>query len=187
MLPPGSLLTAAAALALFSAFFYWRQNYRGQIGGAISVAKLLWLDYAILAWIVMPAFLVASPQVSPAWRRLFTIHLINFGARAVIELILLYVFVAWSPVYGIAHDVFSIALIAWLAPHDGSLLYHYSWTIRAGLVCEIVFAALFHRLTSKERAIWFASDSPRFRLINRLTIAVDVVMVGDLAFLVSHA
>src|SRR5207248_6344010 len=45
MLPSGSLLTAAAALALFSAFFYWRQNYRGQIGGAISVAKLLWLDY----------------------------------------------------------------------------------------------------------------------------------------------
>jgi hypothetical protein len=187
MLRPGSLIAAAAALALFSALFYRRQNFKGQIGGAISMAKLLWLDYAILAWLVIPAFLIFSTNVSAAWRRVFTIHLINFGARAVIELILLYVFVAWSPVYGIAHDIFSIALIAWLAPHDGSILYHYSWTIRVGLVCEIVFAALFHRLTSKEHAIYFASREPRFRLINRLTIAVDLAAYTDLGYVVLHA
>ena len=187
MLRSGSLLAVAAALVLFSTFFYWRQNYRGQIGGAMSITKLLWLDYAIFAWFIVPAFLIRSPHVSAEWRRLFTIHLINFGARAIIELILLYVFVAWSPVYGITHDIFSIALIAWLAPHDGSILVHYSWTLRIGLVCEIVFAALFHRETSKEHAIWFASDDPRFRLINRLTLAVDAAACADLGYLVAHA
>src|SRR5205085_9116050 len=129
-------------------FLHRRQNRRGEIGGPISIAKILWLDYAILAWFIIPALLIAS--TTGAWRRLFTIHLINFGARAVIELILLYVFVKWSPIYGIAHDIFSIALITAFAPHDASILAHYSWTIRIGLVSEIVFAALFHRLTSKE-------------------------------------
>jgi len=187
MLQPGLLLAAAAALVLLSALFYWRQNFKGQIGGAMSIAKILWLDYAIFAWLVMPALLLFSVPLSEGWRRLFIAHLINFGLRAVIELVLLYVFVAWSPLYGIAHDLFSIALIAWLAPHDASILYHYSWTMRIGLMCEIVFAALFHRLTSKERAIYFASDAPRFRMINRLTMAVDAIAYGDLAYLVLHA
>jgi hypothetical protein len=185
MLHPESLLAAAAALVLFSAVFYWRQNFRGQIGGAISIAKLLWLDYAIIAWFIVPALLIQS--TNGAWQRLFIVHLINVGARAVIELILLYVFVKWSPVYGIAHDLFSIALVTWLAPHDASILHHYSWTIRIGLVCEIVFAALFHRLTSKERAIYFASDAPRFRIVNVLTTVVDAVAYGDLVYVVRHA
>lgn len=185
MVHPGSLLAATAVLVLFSAFFYWRQNYRAQIGGAISIAKLLWLDYAIVAWFLVPALLVGT--TSGAWQRLFTIHLINFGARAIIELILLYVFVKWSPIYGIAHDVFSIALITWLAPHDATILHHYSWTLRIGLVCEIVFAALFHRLTSKEHAIYFASDTPRFRMVNLLTTLVDAVAYGDLVYVVRHA
>lgn len=187
MLQSGSLLAASVALALFSLFFAWRQNYKGQLGGAISIAKLLWLDYAIVAWFFIPAILLCSPSLTPGWRRVFLAHLINFGARAIIELILLYVFVAWSPVYGIAHDVFSIGLIAWLAPHDGSILYHYSWTLRLGLVFEIVFAALFHRLTSRERGIYFASDAPRFRRINRLTLAVDAAAYADLGYVVLHA
>jgi len=185
MVHPESLLAATAALVSFSAFFYWRQNYRGQIGGAISLAKMLWLDYAIVAWFVVPALLIRS--TAGAWQRLFTIHLINFAARAVIELILLYVFVKWSPLYGIAHDLFSIALITFFAPRDGSILCHYAWTLRVGLAFEIVFAALFHRLTSKERAIYFASNEPRFRWINLLTTAVDAVAYGDLVYVVRHA
>jgi len=185
MVHPGSLLAATAALVLVSAVFYWRQNYKGQIGGAISLAKMLWLDYAIVAWFVVPALLIRS--TTGAWQRLFTIHLVNFGARAVIELILLYVFVKWSPIYGIAHDLFSIALITFLAPNDASILSHYAWTLRIGLAFEIVFAALFHRLTSKERAIYFASNDPRFRFINVLTMIVDTVAYGDLVYVVRHA
>jgi hypothetical protein len=185
MVQSGSLLAATAALVLFSAVFYWRQNHRGQIGGAISLAKMLWLDYAIVAWFVIPALLIRS--TTGAWQRLFTIHLLNFGVRAVIELILLYVFVKWSPVYGIAHDLFSITLITFLAPRDGSILAHYAWTLRIGLSFEIIFAALFHRLTSKERAIYFASNEPRFRFINVLTALVDAAAYGDLVYVVRHA
>ena len=68
-----------------------------------------------------------------------------------------------------------------------SFLLHYSWTLRIGLACEIVFAALFHRVTSKDHAVYFADNAPRFRMINILTTVVDIAAYGDLAFVVRHA
>ncbi|HXG57608.1 MAG TPA: hypothetical protein VNL91_01125 [Thermoanaerobaculia bacterium] len=187
MLPTRPFFAAASVLAVVSAGFFWRQNFAGQIGGAMSVAKILWLDYAILSWFVVPAFLMRSPDLDARWRRLFAVHLINFGTRAVIELWLLYVTVSWSPVYGIVHDVFSILLITFLSGAPAQkLALHHSWTLRLTLGCEIVFASLFHSVTAGEHALWFAADEPRFRLINMLTWIVNVIAYIDLAWIVTR-
>lgn len=186
-------LAAASALALVAAIFFWRQNFGGQIGGEMSVAKILWLHYAILAWFVIPAFLCRSAALSPAWRRVFAAHLLNFGARGAVELWLLYVTVGWSPVYGIAHDFFSIALIAVLARNaavtdaPSALARHFSWTLRVTLVCEIVFAALFFHAQAGQYDLYFAGNEPRFRLINALTAIVDVAVYADLLTIVRRA
>lgn len=217
----GPFVAAFAALSGVSLWFFLRQNSGAQIGGAMSVPKILWLNYAIGAWFILPFFLARSPLLSQKLRRVFAAHLLNFSVRAVIELYLLYVTVSWSPLYGIAHDVFSIALIAVLArgadertvipsvsggsgregtrsaPHAQvpryarndtatDAAYHFTWSLRITLMCEIVFAALFHRLTAAEHAIYFASDEPRFRMINIITSVVVVAAYADLARVIAR-
>jgi hypothetical protein len=176
-----------AALAAFSAVFLWRQNVGGQIGGAISPPKLLWLDYTLLSWFILPAFFLTAEGL-PRWlRRAFTGHLINFGVRGIVELWLLYVSVAWTPLYGIAHGVFSQILLRALARRRtdepeavASAAAHHFMAIRLTLVAELMFASLFYLQTRGEGAIYFASSTPRFFQINALTTAVVCVAYADL-------
>ena len=180
----GPVLAALTALAAVSAGFYARQNAGAQIGGAISVPKILWLNYAIASWFILPAFLRTYP-LSSSLRSLFTVHLTNFSVRAIAELFLLYVTVSWSPVYGIVHDVFSIALITAMAktPAVNALertAIHITWSIRITLCCEIAFAGMFHALTRTEYAIYFASEDPRFSMINLFTSVVVAFAYADM-------
>ena len=182
----GRFLAASGALAALSLLFYWRQNFGGQIGGAMSLPKLLWLDYALISWFILPAFLARSPLIDRRFRRLFAIHLIHFSFRGVVELYLLYVTIGWSPIYGIAHDVFSIVLITLLAPRpEGDAMSraaaHFTWTLRLTLAAEIVFAAMFHGVTAGETAIYFAGNEARFATINAITTVVVTVAYADLA------
>jgi hypothetical protein len=176
-----------AALAVFSTLFLWRQNVGGQIGGAISTPKLFWLDYTLLSWFILPAFFLTAEGL-PRWlRRVFTGHLINFGLRGIVELWLLYVSVAWTPLYGIAHGVFSQILLRALSRHRteepgavASAAAHHFLAMRLTMVAEIVFAGLFYLKTRGEGPIYFASSTPRFFLINALTTAVVCVAYADL-------
>ena len=104
---PGALALVVSA----SLVFYYRQNHAGHIGGAMSLPKLLWLDYALIAWFVVPFFLWRSPRVAPALRRIYGAHLLGFTVRGAAELWLLYVAHGWIPPYGIGHDLFAIVLI----------------------------------------------------------------------------
>ena len=176
-----------AALAAFSALFVWSQNVGGQIGGAISTPKLFWLDYTLLSWFILPAFFLTAVGL-PRWlRTAFTGHLINFGARGIVELWLLYVSVAWTPLYGIAHGVFSQILLRALARHRtnepgavASAAAHHFLAMRLTMVAELVFAGLFYLKTRGEGPIYFASSTPRFFLINVLTTLVVCVAYTDL-------
>lgn len=184
---PGALLLTAAATAVFA----YRQNVAGQVGGPISLEKALWLNYTITAWFVVPAFLVAHPALSRGPRRVLAWFLASMGARGVAELWLIYVAFAWSPLYGIAHDVFNIALVAALrrrggggrepsAAFDAGALRFCS-SIQASLVAEILFAALFYRMGVHGDAVYFAPPTAEFAHINLLTRCVDVVVYADLA------
>jgi hypothetical protein len=184
-------LAVTGSLAVTSLFFFYRQNFAGQIGGRMSVAKLLWLDYAIVAWLILPFFLWRSSSLAPTLRRIYGAHLIVFAARSAIELWMLYVTISWIPPYGITQDLFSIALITGLLwwNHEELRRYHdranqaalrFLTSIRLGLVCEIVFAWLFYRAIGGKIGIYFASSDPVFSLINGLTWIAVFLFYPDL-------
>ncbi len=157
----------------------------------MSVAKLLWLDYAIIAWLILPFFVWRSSSVAPSLRWIYGAHLVIFAARAVIELWMLYVTISWLPPYGITQDLFSIALITgllwwrreelrWFHDQANQAALRFLTSIRVGLSCEIVFAWLFYRITGGEIGIYFASPDPVFSLINGLTWAAVLLLYPDL-------
>jgi hypothetical protein len=185
------VLRPFAVLAVLSLLFYARQNFSGQLGGRMSLAKLLWLDYALAAWFVLPFTLWRSPRVAPALRRVYGAHLFSFAARGAAELWMLYVTISWLPPYGIAHDLFTIGLITLLLRLARGQLTGlnnranrsargFLTSIRLGLGCEILFAWMFYRATGGQIGIYFASDDPVFAVINRLTWAVVLVAYADL-------
>lgn len=182
------LSLAAASLA-----FHYRQNVAGQIGGPISLPKLLWLDYALVAWFVVPFFFWRSPLLAPALRSIFGWHLSSFALRSLLELWMLYVTVSWLPAYGIAHDLLDIGVISVLAWRSRAALLrasrpseqaarHFLTSIRVGLACEIVFAALFQQVRAGRMDLYFASDAPLFATINALTTAVVIGVYPDLGY-----
>jgi hypothetical protein len=191
--PRRSVTFPASVIALLavSLWFYYRQNFAGQIGGTMSVAKLLWLDYALLAWFIVPCFVWRSPLIEPQLRGIYGAYLANFLVRGVVELWMLYVTISWLPPYGITHDLFSIGLVTTLLLrrreklsqlHDEQNLAarRFLVSIRLGLVCEIILACLFYRATEGRIGIYFASDDPHFAFINRLTWAIVLFAYADL-------
>jgi hypothetical protein len=186
-----ALLLAIATLGLISLLFYYRQNFAGQIGGKMSVAKLLWLDYAISAWFLLPFFLWRSPLIAPTLRWIYGAHLATFAIRGAVELWMLYITVSWIPPYGITHDLIVIALITsllWCGRNEINQLNDVAnrtakWflsSIRVGLVCEIIFAWLFYRTTEGRIGIYFASPEPVFATINDLTWMAVLLLYPDL-------
>jgi hypothetical protein len=184
---PGVILV----LAMLSICFYYRQNFAGQIGGEMSVAKLLWLDYALLAWFVVPFFLWRSPLIESSLRKIYGSHLLNFATRGAVELWMLYVTISWLPPYGIIHDLFSIGLITGVLWRRRKKLGRPSGThpsaarrvlvsIRLGRVCVMTLAWLFYRATGGQIGIYFASDDPHFAFINNLTWVIVLFAYSDL-------
>jgi hypothetical protein len=187
-----ALLGGVAALGAVSFLFYRRQRKAGQLGGPMSVAKLLWLDYALTAWFVVPFCFWRSPRIAPGLRRVYGAHLGGFAARGAAELWMLYVTRSWIPPYGIGHDLFAIGLISMFLPSvraglpeevdpaDRAAL-RFLTSVRAGLACEILFAWLFYHAVERDTSgVWFASTDPAFERINRLTWAVVLVAYPDL-------
>jgi hypothetical protein len=150
------LLVVLASLAAFSFGFYYRQNYASQIGGPMSVPKLLWLDYALIAWFVLLYISVSWLPPYGIAHDLFVMGLIsgllalNGGRRG--ELV----------------DPANRAALRFLS------------SIRLGLACEILFAWLFYRATQGQVGIYFASTDPLFARINALSWAVVLVAYPDL-------
>ncbi len=193
----GEMLYGLLGMAAFSAVFYWRQNYAGQVGGPMSVEKILWLNYALTAWFVVPAFLLRRPDLAPPLRVILGAFLASMLGRGGVELWLIYVAFGWSPLYGIAHNLANLALFAVLcrryrdrlAALDGfdAGVCGFVTSIRLSLVAESVFAALFYRMAVHQDAIYFAPPTEAFAHINLLTRAVDVAVYGYLgAFLWRH-
>jgi hypothetical protein len=184
-------------MAAVSTFFYYRQNYAGQIGGPMSIEKILWLNYALTAWFVMPAFLLHHPALHRPLRVTVGCFLASMLGRGVIEVWLIYVAFGWSPLYGIAHNLSNIALLTALGrllrgdwahlDHFNAGVWRFLSSIRLSLVAESVFAALFYRMHVHQDAVYFAPPTDAFLHINLLTRLVDVAVYTDLGlFLWRH-
>ena len=175
-------------LAAVAFIFYQRQNAGLQVGGAISLPKMLWLTYAIAAWFVLPAFLWRDARLSDPVRRLFGGFWVFMMARGLVELFLVYQVGHWSPWYGIAHDLAAASLVIVMrsrirrpesTTRDRRAL-GFSTTLVVGLLIETAFAAIFLQTGSAEEKIYFASADGSWRLVNLLTTVVVAFVYLDL-------
>jgi hypothetical protein len=175
-----------------------RQNRAARMGGRISGGKVLWLVYAIFLWFVVCPVLALEPRLAPALRVVLGAFGVSMWVRGLAELYLLYFGRRWRPPYGIAHDVFCLALVAVLvvwqregvAAGLGAPLARWGLAVvvvvAVSLVLEIGYAWSFHRAvegrTTGDEGIWFASnEEPRFRRIVRATALANVPLYAFLA------
>lgn len=176
------LLCSIAALSLATALFAWWQNHTGGVGGPISAAKTLWLNYMLVAMYVVPFFLWCDNTLAPATRGFFGWVFFSFALRAPIELWIIFFTRAWRCGYGITHDLFTISLIAFLrwrmspdVAHRDSEAIRVATLLQVTLLVEVFMAWEFSRLASPAQGIYFAADTPHFRVVNVASwIAVSI-------------
>lgn len=167
------LVCSIATLSAASAVFAWRQNHIGGVGGPISFAKTLWLNYMLVAMYVVPFFLWRENTLALPTRRLFGGIFMSFALRAPIELCIIFFTRAWRCAYGITHDLLTIGLIVLLrrsmspdmAQRDSAAL-RVATLLQITLLVEIFMAWEFSRLASPAQGIYFAADTPHFQVVN---------------------
>lgn len=176
--------------------FYRKQNSRrAWTGGPISLPKSFWLAYTTTTWFLLPIVFISHVEFPEALKTFFIFHLASWWIRGVLELVMIYKWYNWTPRYGISHDAFHIAVCS-------ALLYK-AWpdlnslggvsllaTVFCGIVvfatsAEILFAVMFLNFRSKEEAddnIYFASDDPKWLIINRTTFIVVIIVMTHLVW-----
>jgi hypothetical protein len=200
------ILFPLLALALGAAFRA-RQNKGDIVGGDISWPKSLWLAYTVTAWFILPLLLMGafssntfsgSTEIWPStlWIA-FAGHLLSWWVRGPLELVMIYKWFNWSPRYGITHDLahtaFLVLMIAisflngeisrWFAVPGSAIAALFLMITVFMTLAETLFAFLFlHERTKGEDLLYFASDEPRWRMINRITTTVVIIAYGHLLF-----
>ena len=167
------LVFSIAVLSAASAVFAWRQNHLAVVGGPISIAKTLWLNYMLIAMYVVPFFLWRSETLAPETRRLFGWLFLSFVLRAPIELWIIFFTRGWRCGYGITHDLLTAGLLIFLrwrmSPELARREYvalRVATLLQITLFVEIFMAWEFSKLASPAEGIYFAADTAHFRLVN---------------------
>ncbi len=186
------------ATVIFAFLFYKRQNgQNANVGGPISKPKSLWLAYCIGAWFVLPFVFIFDPNVDDHLKVVLCVHLISWWLRGPLELVMIYKWLNWTPVYGILHDMLHIMIVffasSWAIANMGwatfietqnALTFSFLAAIIFSTVAEILFASLFLATRSHlDHLIYFADETPRYNLINRFTAGVCFVVYLHFAVL----
>ncbi|MDX2505148.1 MAG: hypothetical protein QNL62_11840 [Gammaproteobacteria bacterium] len=173
------LLVVLLLLSVAASIFYLLQNSSAFVGGKIALPKLIWLMYVILFWYCLPLLIVFDKRVSRPFHQAFMVIFINMMARAIIELWMIYFTLSWHPYYGIAHDVFSIFLIAILIvvlqrkSYLDIVLSKYLLVISSMFILECVFASyLLNNMWQSKEMIYFVPAGNEHALILNSTWAV---------------
>jgi hypothetical protein len=177
-------ITFPLILIILSFVFKKRQNKGDIVGGDISTPKSLWLCFAIGAWFFYPFFYFLTPLESSLFHILF-FHLISIWVRGLLELVMIYKWYNWSPRYGIAHNTFHFlgVFILSLFYYD-KVASNFSFAtfiilVLVSFLFETLFAILFFKVRGEEKhKVYFASDDPKWRFINRLTITANFICYG---------
>jgi hypothetical protein len=188
------LVSSIALLSAASAVFAWRQNHLAVVGGPISVAKTLWLNYMLIAVYIVPFFLWREKSFTPATRSLFGWLFASFALRAPIELWIIFFTHGWRCAYGITHDLLTFALLAFLrwrmspesARRDFAAL-RVATLLQITLFVEMVMAWEFSKLASPGEGIYFASDTPHFRAVNIASWVAVAIGYPALLYLLSRS
>ena len=188
------LVFSIAVLSAASAVFAWRQNHLAAVGGPISVAKTLWLNYMLIAMYVVPFFLWREKTLAPATRSLFGWLFASFALRAPIELWVIFFTRGWRCGYGITHDLLTIGLMAFLrwrmSPDPGRRDFaalRVVTLLQITLFVEMFMAWEFSRLASPAEGIYFAADTPHFRFVNVASWIAVAIGYPALLYLLSRS
>lgn len=176
-------------LAAALLFYVW-QNGFAAAGGQISLPKALWLGAAVLFWLVLPPLFFCSKHVSGRLKAAYFVFWLPMAARAAGEIVLMYGTNRWQYAYGIAHDLFSIAILlpaALLCRRATPRPLAANLAVTAAMfAAEVYFAsyiAAFHR-HHPHAEIWFVGwEAPH--LANQAATAFLVAaLAGWLVYLV---
>ena len=155
----------------------------------------MWLSYAVIGWFLLPLFYLALPGLGESARIFLIIHLLSWWLRGPIELVMIFRLFNWSPKYGIAHDLIHLLLILgslaywrpelgllWSGTADGLVLAFLFVTI-VTTIGEALFALKFWQIRSGAEAednLYFASNTSKWKAVNRMTAAFVSVAMGHL-------
>ncbi len=167
---------AAGVTTAATAAFGLIQNSGPAVGGPFAPAKVLWLNLALVVFVVLPGCWWLASSAAPAVRRMFAVVFVSFLARGLVELPMLYFTRAWRCEYGIAHD---LAVAAYLVVAGIRLRRRgepsplgFSGLLVVLLLVEALFAYLFSRVGDPGAGVYYASDAAQFRPVVRLTWVV---------------
>jgi hypothetical protein len=188
------LVSSIAALSAASAIFAWRQNHFAVVGGPISMAKTLWLNYMLIAMYIVPFFLWREKTLASATRSLFGWQFRSFALRAPIELWIIFFTRGWRCAYGITHDLLTFGLLAFLrwrvspelARRDSAALGVLT-LLQITLFVEMFMAWEFSKLASPAEGIYFAADTPHFRFVNLASWIAVAIGYPALLYLLSRS
>jgi hypothetical protein len=187
------LVFSIALLSAASAVFAWRQNHLAAVGGPISVAKTLWLNYMLIAMYIVPFFLWREKTLAPATRSVFGWLFASFALRAPIELWIIFFTRGWRCAYGISHDLLTLGLLVFLrwkmspelARRDFAALRVLT-LLQITLFVEMFMAWEFSKLASPAEGIYFAADTPHFRFVNLASWIAVAIGYPALLYLLSR-
>ncbi len=182
-------ITAAAV------HFHRKQNSsKAWTGGPISWPKSFWLSFTLSTWFFFPILALLHPEFPDALQAAMSFHLASWWIRGVLEGVMIYRWKNWTPYYGIGHDTFHVfgftAMVMMGRPELESLgrfgvfIASFSVLIFYSTIIEGMFAYLFKSTRTKQEEdenVYFASDDPKWRRINRITLASVVVCLTHLA------
>jgi hypothetical protein len=187
------LVSSIAVLSAASAVFAWRQNHFAVVGGPISIAKTLWLNYMLIVMYIVPFFLWRDKTLALATRNLFGCLFGSFALRAPLELWIIFFTRGWRCAYGITHDLLTLGLMIYLRRRMSPELARRDVTplrvatlLQITLLVEMFMAWEFSKLASPAQGIYFAADTQHFRLVNVASWIAVAIGYPALLYLLSR-
>jgi len=175
------LLLSLLLLSLAAAMLYWFQHNDVLSGGAIAPSKLAWLLVVIMYWYVLPIYWLLGNGLNRQAKLALQVFLVSMILRAVVELTMMYLTQNWLHAYGIAHNLFSIALCTVIGLYLLRLRTIISWYFVYSAVMFIVetyFAQYLQSVSNADGNVFFLESVAEHSHILWLTqIAVIVSML----------
>lgn len=184
---PGLILLYLSLFLL--AAYYKHQQDQNQMGGKIAYSKSLWLMYCLFSWFILPIYFLIYPTNSD-FSKVYALFGLSFWIRGIAEMLMLYKFKNWKPIYGITHNIFSFILLSVLMLFFRENIFPFEilhfFSLLISLSFECYFAFFFKKYigekTQGEEAIWFAnSEDPLFAFNLKVTRVAVVLLYSELA------
>ncbi len=170
-----------------------RQNMPCRLGGPICLSKAFWLHYTLFTWFFfVPYILWQLPEAPVSYRAVWWSLTASFWIRGVAELYMLFVSRNWTPIIGISHDLFTLALMVGTLAYTGlpegapPVLSWFTASLFLSVVVETHHAHSFFKImkgrTAGDEAMWYAHEGdPRFRTIILTTTVFNWILYAGLA------